>query len=141
MDLNVSMYTVVCLPLVVLLVLIQSVWNHFSKTPMTSVIVSKKEIRCAALATSCLNWMLKSDVCILCSAVILSGLRYTYKQVHLRGKVNQTSVEDSYVQLGLYKTALHVCELAASDQAFLFSSVYHYTNLTVVCPSVCLSVT
>ena len=48
-------------------------------------------------------------MCILCNAVILSGLRY--KQVHLRGKVNQTSVEDSYVQLGLYKTALHVCEL------------------------------
>ena len=71
-----------------------------------------------------INQILNSDVCMLCSEDILSELKA--KQEHLERVVYEfkCTTPNSYVELGLYETALHSCKLVASDQAFLFSTIY-----------------
>lgn len=69
------------------------------------------------------NQMLKSDVCMLDIVLELRA-----KKENLEIIVHEfeylTPESSDIVEWCLYKTALHACELLASDQPFLFPSMY-----------------
>ena len=72
------------------------------------------------------NQMLKSDVCMLASEDIVLELRA--KKENLEKIVHEfeyvTPEVSDIVECCLYKTALHACELVASDCPFLFPTMY-----------------
>ena len=90
------------------------------------------------------NLMLKSGVCMLSSEDIITELKA--KKQNLERIVHEfeyiTLEPSDIVEWCLYKTALHACELLASDMPFLFPSMYrqfmqylaeHDVDLSGVC--------
>ena len=79
------------------------------------------------VCSTCYNFfprLSKSPVCMLSSDYIISALRS--KHAYLTELVNQfvCMTADSFVDLALHKTALHMCTGLINDRAFLFPSVY-----------------
>ena len=64
--------------------------------------------------------MLKCDVCTLSSEAIVSELQTKYTYLMRMIDEFECTTPDSYVELALHKTALHVCEGLIHDRAFLF---------------------
>ena len=92
------------------------------------------------------NQMLKSDVCMLSSGDIVLELKV--KKEKLEKVVQEfeymTPEPRDIVEWCLYRTALHACDLVASDHSFLFPSIYelfmqylaeHDVDLSGVCVS------
>ena len=67
--------------------------------------------------------MLKSDVCMLSSEDIILELKARKELEKLVLEFEYITPEPS-VEWCLYKTALHACDLVASDHPFLFPSMY-----------------
>ena len=79
------------------------------------------------VCSTCYNFfprLSKSPVCMLSIDYIISALRS--KHAYLTELVNQfvCTTADSFVDLALHKTALHMCTGLINDHAFLFPSVY-----------------
>ena len=77
------------------------------------------------------NQMLKSDVCMLASENIVLELRAKKKleKVVLEFEHKKKTEPSNIVEWCLYKTALHACDLVASDRPFLSPSMYRFLTL------------
>ena len=75
--------------------------------------------------------MLKSDVCMLSSGDVVLELKA--KKETLERIVHEfeyiTPEPRDIVEWCLYRTALHACDLVASDHSFLFPSIYKLCSI------------
>ena len=92
------------------------------------------------------NQMLKSDVCMLSSGDVVLELKpkkETLERVVHEFQSSTTPEPRDIVEWCLYRTALHACDLVASDHSFLFPSMYklfmqYLAECDVDIPDVCV---
>ena len=93
------------------------------------------------------NQMLKSDVCMLASDDIVLELKAKKESLEkfvYEFECTMPSEASDVVDCCLYKTALHACELVASDYPFLFPTMYrlfteYLSDYDIDCSEVCTS--